>query len=158
MEESNLKIAIIIHSKTGNTLSVAEMIKTKLIAQGHQVSLERVVAQNDEEPEAGKVILTNCPQTAGYDAYVFGAPVRGFGLSSVMKAFLAKAEGIDGKPVFGFMTQHFPFRWMGGNSAIKQFIKALNNKSALIKGTSIINWSNKKRQNLIKQTVESIIF
>ncbi|MDY0345196.1 MAG: flavodoxin [Bacilli bacterium] len=158
MENKSLKIAIIIHSKTGNTLSVAEKIKDKLVNLGHQVALERVTASNNDEPEVAKIELSNKPGVEGYDAYVFGAPVNGFMLSGVMRAYLAQISELGNKPVYCFLTQYFPFRWMGGNNALRQFKIALNKKSALVKGTGIVNWSNKKRDALIDNTVNIISF
>lgn len=38
-----MKIGIILHSQTGNTLSVANKLKEKLISLGHTVNLEQVI-------------------------------------------------------------------------------------------------------------------
>ena len=132
MENTNLKIAVIIHSKTGNTKSVAERIKEKLVARGHQVQLEEIVASNDEEMELTKIVLTKAPKSTDYDGYVFGAPVRAFSLSPIMKAYLSKIQDFQGRPVYCFLTQHFRFRFLGGDNALKQFELALNDKSARI--------------------------
>jgi|LSQX01.2.fsa_nt_gb flavodoxin len=158
MENTNLKIAIIIHSKTGNTKSVGERIKEKLVARGHQVQLEEIVASNDEEMALAKVILTKCPESKGYDGYVFGAPVRAFSLSPIMKAYLSKMQDLEGKPVYCFLTQHFRFRFLGGDNALKRFELALNEKSARILGTNIVNWKSKKRAQLIEETVDLVKF
>jgi len=158
MENTSLKIAIIIHSKTGNTKSVAERIQEKLVAQGHQVMLEEIAGSDDEEMKLAKIILTKSPESEEYDGYVFGAPVRAFCLSPIMKAYLSKIQDLQGKPVYCFLTQHFRFRFLGGNNALKQFKQALNQKSALILGTNIVNWKNKKRSQLIEETVDLIEF
>lgn len=158
MENTTLKIAIIIHSKTGNTRSVAEQIKEKLVALGHQVQLEEIVASNDEEMELTKIVLTKAPKSTDYDGYVFGAPVRAFSLSPIMKAYLSKIQDFQGKPVYCFLTQHFRFRFLGGDNALKQFELALNDKSAQILGTNIVNWKSKKRARLIEETVDLVKF
>lgn len=69
-----MKVGIIIHSHTGNTLSVAERLKEKLVAVGHQATIDQVTAVN-EDPSA-KVELKTMPDTSTYDALIFGAPVR----------------------------------------------------------------------------------
>ena len=153
-----MKIALVIHSNSENTLSVAEKIKLKLLAQGHEAVIEKVSASNNQEIELNKVELTNNPDLQGYDACVFGAPVHAFSLSGVMRFYLGQIKDFEAKPVFCFVTQHFPFRCLGGNHALRQFEKALNNKNALIKGTSVVNWSSKKRVDLIDKTVELISF
>ncbi len=154
-----MKIAIIIHSKTGHTRLVADRIKEKLTAQGHQVQLEHIVASNDEEMEIDKIALSQCPQTDGYDGYIFGAPVRAFSLSPIMRAYLKKIPDLKQKPVYCYLTQHFQYRWLGGNNALKQFKNLLINKNALILGESDVNWSNeKKRVALLNSTVEMMNF
>jgi hypothetical protein len=47
-----------------------------------------------------------------------------------MKAYLSKMQDLEGKPVYCFLTQHFRFRFLGGDNALKQFELALNDKSA----------------------------
>ncbi|MFA5421795.1 MAG: flavodoxin [Bacilli bacterium] len=158
MGKQAMKIGIIIHSNTGNTLLVAEKIKAKLEKIGHQVNIERVMAANNDEVDVTKVQLTNIPETKGYDGFVFGAPVYGFMLSGVMRSYLAQMLSLEGKSVYCYLTQHFRFRFLGGNHSLAQFENALINKSALIKGTNIVNWKSKKRLALIDQTVDLINF
>lgn len=154
-----MKIAIIVHSHTGNTLSVAEKIKTKLSQQTHQVVLEQVVASNNQEVELAKVNLINKPNLQDYDGYVFAGPVHGFSLSGVMRVYLAQIIDLSAKPVYFFLTMYFPFKWMGGNRSLLQFTKALSDKNAMIKGSHIIGWSNEtKRNRLIDETVNLITF
>lgn len=43
---------------------------------------------------------------------------------------------------------------MGGNRAIKEFRKACELKGADISKTGIVNWSNKKREEIIKELIE----
>jgi hypothetical protein len=51
---------------------VAERIKEKLVARGHQVRLEEIVAGNDEEMDLAKIILTKNPESKGYEAMCSG--------------------------------------------------------------------------------------
>jgi len=71
-----MNIGIFVNSKTGNTLSVAEKLREKLLALGHTVALEKVVASNDGEMDINKIVISNPPSTQGYDLLVFAAPVN----------------------------------------------------------------------------------
>ncbi len=50
-----MKIGIIVYSQTGNTFSVAEKLKAKLTAAGHNVNIERLTTVGGEDgPEEGE--------------------------------------------------------------------------------------------------------
>jgi len=149
-----MNIGIIVHSNTGNTHFVAEKIREELLAAGHMVSLEHVTAENDREPDYSKVQLTEIPDINAYDVLIFGAPVRGMAISPVIKAYLSQILTFQGKGVECFVTQYFPYSWMGGNWAVKQMAKICESKGARILGTGIVNWSSKHRNEKIKEIVE----
>lgn len=152
-----MKIGIIVHSKTGNTLFVAQKLKDKLSAAGHLVSLERVSAFNDEETDVQKVRLAQAPSAKEYDMIIFGAPVRGCAISSVMKAYLSGIASFEGKNISCFVTEFFPFPNMGGNQAIRQMTDICKARGAKISETGIINWISKaKREKLIAATIDKI--
>ncbi len=104
-----MNIGIMVFSKTGNTLSVAEKLRETLLEKGHNAVLEQVKASNDLEMYPKKVVLSNSPSTQGYDMLVFAAPVNGFSLAAVMQAYLQGIPSLDGKLLAGFVTQAFPF-------------------------------------------------
>ncbi|OQB20475.1 MAG: NAD(P)H dehydrogenase (quinone) [Firmicutes bacterium ADurb.Bin182] len=152
-----MKIGIVVHSQTGNTLAVAKRIMAKLSASGHTVSLLRVSAINDDESDIGKIRLSEKPDIGEYDALLFGAPVRGFSLSPVMQAYLNGVGSFKGKKTACFMTQAFPFPWMGGNRALGQLVEICRSKGADPYGTGIVNWANAaKREELIESAVEKL--
>lgn len=103
-----MKIGIIVHSHTGNTLSVAQKIKEKLLTAGHSVNLEQVTAVNEDSVAAGKIQLKTIPDVSTYDILIFGAPVNGFSLSQVMKEYLLQIPswGSMRKPP-KFLTGYF---------------------------------------------------
>lgn len=146
-----MKIGIIIHSHTGNTLYVAEKLKDVLTAQGHIVQLERVTAVNEDPGSNEKVQLKSKPDITLYDTFIIGAPVRGFSLSPVMKAYLAQIPQIQGRRVACFVTEHFPKPWMGGNQSVKQIIQAIKNKGGEVTDSGIVNWSSKYREEQINE-------
>lgn len=149
-----MKVGIIIHSHTGNTLSVAERLKEVLAAAGHLVCLERVEAVDENPNEAMNVKLKTIPSISSYDIIIFGAPVRGFSLSPVMKVYLAQLPSLNGKKVGCFLTQAFPHPAMGGNQAMGQFRTACESKGANVLQTGIVNWSmgrEKKIANVLEK-------
>lgn len=152
-----MKIGIIVHSHTGNTLLVAQRLKEKLSAAGQSAFIERVSAVNDEEGDIQKIRLNRNPDISAYDVLLFGAPVRGFSLSMVMQAYLHGVETLKGKKIACFMTQGFPAPWMGGKRALKQLIEICQSKGATPYGTGIVNWPNvDKREKLIQAVVEEL--
>lgn len=152
-----MNIGIFVNSKTGNTLAVAEKLQEKLVGLGHKVSLEKVVASNDGEMDIQKIVISNPPSTQGYDMLVFAAPVNGFRLAFVMQAFLRSLPSLEGKLLAGFVTEAFPFPWMGGNQALKGMEKLVNAKGGTLSATGVVNWrSPDKRNVLIAQAIENI--
>lgn len=152
-----MKVGVIVHSKTGNTLSVAKRIQDKLIAAGHSVNLEQVVAVNEDPSAAGNIKLKTIPDTSIYDMLIFGAPVHGFSLSPVMKLYLSQLQTLKGKKVGCFITQSFPFPWMGGSRSIRQMITICKDKSGNVYEAGIVNWSNKERERKIADILEKVI-
>lgn len=151
-----MKIGVIVHSHTGNTLSVAKKLEEKLLTGGHSVSLERVVAENEDPAAAPKSPLKEKPDTAPYEIIVFAAPVRAFSLSPVMKNYLSQLPAMEGKKACCFVTQHLKYPWLGGNHAISQMKKILSAKGVDIIETGVVNWSHKERERQISDVVEKL--
>lgn len=151
-----MKIAIIVHSHTGNTYSVAENLRKRLIQAGHSVNIEKVIAIKDDQTEVAKVQLQTNPDLSTYDGIIFGATVRGFSLSVVMTAYLSQVLSLKGKKIICYVTQFFPYAWMGGKRAIAQMSEICESKGAHISGMGIINWSHKQRKNRIDALTEDV--
>lgn len=149
-----MKIGIIIHSKTGHTKSVAQKLKEKLISKGHKVNLEMVTVVNEDQMNTDQIELKDIPGIKGYDMLILGAPVRGFSLSPVMKAYVSQLKTLKGIKLSLFVTEFFPFKNMGGIQAVKQFREITEAKDGKILITGIINWSNFKRSKHIDDLVE----
>lgn len=152
-----MKIGIIVHSRTGHSLLVAGQIHDYFLAAGHTVSIEKVVASNDNETNINAIMLTSAPKIEDYDMLVFGAPVRGYMLSPIMQAYLNQLPSLKDKIVSGFVTQFFPKPTMGGNQAISRLSEICQSKETEVKKTAIINWLFPfKRKRLIKEAVDKI--
>jgi flavodoxin len=154
-----MKIGIIVHSKTGNTYAVAEKLKDKLSADGHTVVLERIEpvgGENMNETNIKNIRFDQQPEVSQYDRIIFGGPVRGFSVSPVLSSYLSQITTLAKKKTSLFVTQQFPFPWMGGNHSIKQMKGLCLSKEAVIHETGIVNWSSKKREAMILDIVERL--
>lgn len=151
-----MNIGIIIYSRTGNTLSVAERLKKSLLEAGHTVTIDRVTAENDEPNANGPARLTYTPSISAYDHVIMGAPVQAFSLTPVMKLYLSQLTQINGRKISCFVTQHFPKAWMGGRQAIKQMSCRIIEKGGIVTETGIVNWTNKAREQQIAGVVAEL--
>jgi NAD(P)H dehydrogenase (quinone) len=151
-----MRICIIVHSQTGNTLSVARKLERRLVSSGHEVTLESISATDEKAIDAKSVVLDRMPDVSGYDALILAGHVRGFSISPAMGAFMSKVDGIDGMKVALFVTHFLPFSWMGGTSAIGQMKSACISKGANVCSTVIIDWKGAGRERKIELLVEEI--
>ena len=149
-----MNIGIIVSSKTGNTLSVAEKLQERLQADGHNTVLEHLHASNESEMDPGKIELSSPPAINGYDMLVFASPVNGFRLGAVMQAYLESLPSLEEKLLAGFVTEGLPLPAMGGNQAIAGMQKLLNAKGGKLSATGIINWMAEGKKS--KQTAKVI--
>jgi flavodoxin len=151
-----MKIGIIIYSKTGNTLSVADRIKFKLEDSGHTVSFERIEPLDENEQDFRKMSLKSMPDITKYDGVIFSSPVQAFSLAPVMNIYMKQIPDLTNKKVSCFTTEHFVYPWLGGNSAIRKMTKYCSDKNGKVLASGIINWSNKKREDQIAKLVVKI--
>ena len=150
-----MKIGIIVYSATGNTYSVANQLHEKLAMLGHDVTIDRILIKNITQP--GKNIdFDNIPDTKEYTSIIFASPVEAFTLNKVMQEYLTQISSLDGKKISCFVTQHFPYPWMGGNQAIARIKKLCKAKGATIDKIGIVNWTNKRRKQMIADVVERL--
>ena len=137
-----MNIGIILYSETGNTYSVCQKLKEKLVKTGHSVNIERLKVVGKAKRPTKDIQLESLPDIEPYDALVFGSPVQAFSLKDKKVAFL--------------VTQYFPFPWLGGNHAIGQMKKICESKGATIRGTAVVNWSKPSREKQISEIVEKL--
>ena len=152
-----MKIGLIVHSVTGNTLYVANQLQTKLIEKGHEVEVKEIKTSAKVNPGEKNVKFTELPSLDGYDALVFGSHTEAFQLEQVMKLYIGQIENLKGYKVACISTHQFPFKWMGGNSAVKKMENLCEIKGATVLGTAVVDWSpEKKRQANIEAAVNSL--
>jgi len=154
-----MKIGFIIHSQSGNTLSVAKKLMDQLKQQGHEVVLTHLKDENVntsmQHPE--RLITVMNESYPKVDLLIVGGWVQAFSLCRGLAYYAQQQLNIQAQETHLFVTHHFPYEWMGGNHAIKQLSTLLKGKNHKIKSTKIFNWSRKNNQQQIQQWVDSMI-
>jgi len=136
-----MKVMIMVHSVTGNTLRFAEKIKELLGSKGHEVSLVQLktyppLEGKGKDPKEFR--LTNLPDCSGYDAVLVGGPVWGFSPTPVAMKAIKEVRGISGKRFMAFTTQAFPFAALGGKRTLRVLGKEATGRGAnVVEGVSV---------------------
>ena len=138
-----MKRMIVLYSKTGNTLNVGNLLRETL-----KCDLKEVKAQSDD-PNIQSPVLVQIPDITSYDHVILGTPVHSFLPSKVMSAYLNQLPDLKGKTIDLFVTHLFPFNWMGGYTALKQMKKIIEGKQGVVRKTSIVSYSKKRKDKHI---------
>ena len=142
-----MKTGIIVFSRTGHTRQAAQKLQEAMRTKGRESELEEVKASNPQpETNVSRIQLTDKPSPEAYGQLVFAAPVWGFNLSGVMKAYLTGLPSLKGKKISLFVTHQLPLPWMGGNAAIRQMKKLCEEKGGEVVSTAVVSWSEKRRE------------
>ncbi len=147
-----MRIGIIFYSKTGNTKSVAERLFKKLSNEFEDVKIEEITITGDIEKGFQ---IDNNPPVNDYDIVVFGSWVMAFSLNPVMKKYLSMLPSLKDKKIFCMVTQHFPYKWMGGSNCLNQMRKIVKSKYGELYLTDVVSWTNKKREEQIEKIISS---
>ena len=151
-----MNIGIIVFSRTGNTMQVAEKLRNAVETFEHTAAIQRVHAQDEDPNSKQSVRLTDAPDPSGFDRVVFCGPVQGFALTGIMKNYMAQLPRMDGKQVELLVTQHFPKAWMGGRQALTYMRKRCLEKGAEVIAEGNVNWMNKARGTQIDTVVAAL--
>lgn len=149
-----MKIGIIVHSHTGNTISVAKRLQDMLVSMGHDVKLEKLQLVDEEGSLKGNFNLAIKPDLDEYEAVIFAAPVWGFRLSGVMKSYIENIPSLSNKKIFCFITKGLFVNGFGGKKTINKVIEMTTGKGGEFKGYGIVCWTEKKREILIQELLE----
>lgn len=137
-----MNIGIIIHSKSGNTLYIAKEIELEL-KEKHSVE---IVQLKESYP-------IEVPEVAQFDALIFGSSVESLGIEAHMKRVMKKLPTLNGKMVFNFTNQFFPFSILGGFQARNKMRKIVKKKGGNLQGEAIIHWLPSKKKSTDTQTM-----
>ena len=73
-----MNIGIILYSETGNTYSVSQKLKEKLVKAGHSVNIERLKVIGKVKPGTKDIKFEMLPDIEPYDALVLVLRCRPF--------------------------------------------------------------------------------
>lgn len=149
-----MNIGIIVYSQTGHTLSVAEKLGKQLEEKGSTVSIEQIFISGEAAPD--KFEFTTAPDVSPYDALIFGAPVQGFRLCTVMETYLQQLPALNGKETAFLITKQLPFSWTGGTKAVSTMKKICQDKGAQVRGAEIAFWSKSKQDESVNKCVNNL--
>lgn len=135
-----MTIGIIVHSKTGHTLQVAEQLKANLSKAGRPVVLVRI----EDKPDFDS-----------FETLVLGSHTEGFALAAEMATYLnaLPSKALNQKKVALLITHAFPLHAMGGNQAMSGFKNLVEKQGAKVLNEEIIDWSRPGRDRQIEAAV-----
>ncbi|NCC79583.1 MAG: flavodoxin [Clostridia bacterium] len=152
-----MKSAMLIHSLTGNTLSVADRLLESFRHNGVETELIRIEpigGEDRNETNPGKIRFQTYKNVDDYDYVILGCPVRGFSMSPVLKSYLSSSGEMNNPKVLIFVTHFFPFSFMGGRSAINQLKKEVEKKGGSVVDRAVIDWKNPAREEQIERLIK----
>ncbi len=136
-----MKIAVIVHSQSGNTRKFADSIFDKLTSNGHTVNLTQL--ETSTPVKGGNVRqkmdirFTNLPNIDDADIVMFGGPVWAFSPSPVIIAAMEQLANLKAKKVVNFATMGFPLKGMGGKAALAWMNRTVGTLGAKVLYSSI---------------------
>lgn len=138
-----MKTIIIVHSNTGTTRKFADKIATKLKDAGHSIQVTQletdVPVTSGSTRSCREFAITNLPDIKEYDVVLLGGPVWGFSASPVIIACINALDDLKGKKVLPFVTQGFPFKFLGGNQSIALMSRYAANKHATVLPGAVVS-------------------
>ncbi len=140
-----MKIGIIVHSFSGNTLLVAQKLMDTFREAGHEAEVQRVAVKDENPNQADHVVLENAPDPTPYELVIFGAPVRAFTLTPAMKKYLSEIPALQGKRVGCFVTKQLPGMWTGGSRALRHMKERITGHGGSVLAEGAVCWSGKDR-------------
>ena len=151
-----MNIGVVVYSWSGNTRAVADRLKPALEAAGHAVHVVSVPLAAERERGSREFTLAELPDLEPFDGIIFVAAVEAFSLSPVLAEYLKHVEPLRGKRVGCLVTQQLPYRWLGGNRAIRQMKRLCTAKGATVAGSAIVSWASSRREPSTVQAIEEL--
>ena len=156
-----MNLAIVIWSETGKTLLLAETVRDKLAAAGHQVSFTRLQTTASFDSKHGlpakDIMFANLPDVSAADRIVIGGPVWAFRLCvAVTKAIKDLGTGLKGKTVLCFVTHAFPWAWLTGTSSVNTLRRLVADQGGTPLTGVVLSGSRKKDQSQYPFAAEKI--
>ncbi len=151
-----MKIGIIVHSKTGRTLALAQLIEERLKKQNHAVTLHRLTIDPDIEGPGKPFNIVNAPDITPYDALLIGGPVWAFSASPVIISYIKSLTKLGGKKVIPFATMGFFCAFLGGTRALEQMSKAAQANGATTLPGAVVPTMLRDHERLKQEAADKI--
>jgi hypothetical protein len=153
-----MKFGFLIHSQSGNTLSIAHRLSDVLTQKGHEVFVTHIksrdVNRSMQFPQEIEIVQDNLPEEV--DVLFVGGWVQAFSLCRGLQYYLNHFN-VRSNEINLFLTHHFPYEWMGGTNAMKQLKRLVLKANVKVVDDVIFNWSRKNNQNKIQEWIEKVL-
>jgi flavodoxin len=133
--------------KTGNTARVANFIKQRTNADTYEIVPEKPypssydkttkVAQREQRRNARPAIKGQLPNVKKYDTVFIGAPIWWGEYPMVVRTFLDKESGLNGKTLIPFTTSEGSGLGNTSSQLKKQFSNAKVRKGFTVRGNTV---------------------
>jgi len=155
-----MKVCIIVHSKTGNTLKLAEITAEILRMRGCEVELVHLqTASPVIGIQPGKRFdfqIINQPSVEDADVILAGGPVWAFSIAPVVQQCIRLIPTLKGKLFVPFATMAFPFKWLGGNGAVTKLAEEALAKDAKVRSGIVAQGHGKNRDQNLQEAAEQL--
>ena len=111
-----MNIGVVVYSFGGRGLSAATKLQAKLVARGHQVTLDRLETVEPLQMGDTTATLRALPAVDGHDALILACPVRGGMPAPPMRVFLEGCPSLAGRTVAFLVSGVMPFAWDAGQT------------------------------------------
>lgn len=128
-----MKILIVYYSLSKITKKVVEILKDRL-SENFSVDTFEIVTQPPltEKTITKKFEIISTPFLDNYDFIFIGGPVWAFGLNYPILKYLENIKDVQNKKFFLFVTMGFPFKFMGGERALKTMENIIRDKKGIV--------------------------
>ena len=150
-----MDIGIVVYSRTGHTLSVAQRLSEGLSVVGHEVTLEQVETAGPVRLTATSAELKTVPAVDIHEAVVFACPVQGGVPAAPMMSYFEQIASLEGKRVACLVTGVFPAGW-GRNQTLAKMKEICESKGAAVCGLESVGWLSLGRRRQIQTVVDSL--
>lgn len=149
-----MKVNFYIHSKTGNSLSVANSLSEVAKSTQHETMVTQITPNDEDQMNLSLITINTLPDPIDADLIVLGGPVHAFSASPSLLKAISSMENLQGKRCILYVTQSLPFDWMGGTRSIRQLEKLLSQEGVSVLCKSIIHWNKPDRDAQINRFID----
>lgn len=144
--------------KKGNTAQVADFIKQKTNADTYEIVPKKAypssynkttqVAQREQDRNARPAIKGKLPNVKKYDTVFIGAPIWWGEYPMVVRTFLDKESGLNGKTLIPFTTSEGSGLGNTSSQLKKQFSSSKVRKGFTVRGNTVKNNPNRVKKQV----------